>query len=183
MIVDSVKDFIFSIFIFLTLIDLFNSSHNLKMICCSPCFVPARSQRSVDSSVSPHHVIAQDVRPVDRHHQLGPAVGTGGLEGDVEREVPHQPGGGVQALVGDLRDALLLTCRDGPVLTRHPEQAAVERVVVREVSLLHLARDGEEEEAAAPGQHCIVLSSLVFSPLPAGLQPPSQGKESSTLHL
>ena len=54
---------------------------------------------------------------------------------------------------GDLRDSFLLACSDRPVLATDPEQAAVERVVVREVALLHLARDGHQEEAAAACQH------------------------------
>ena len=64
----------------------------------SPGFVSARSQRSVDGSVASDDVVTEDIRPVDCHHQLGPPVGAGGFQGDVQREIPHQPTGGIQTL-------------------------------------------------------------------------------------
>ena len=63
-----------------------------------PRFVSAGSQGGVDGSVASDHVVTEDVRAVDRHHQLGPAVGAGGLQGDVQREIPHQPTWGIQTL-------------------------------------------------------------------------------------
>ena len=69
--------------------------------------MPAGGERGVYGPVSSHHVIAEDVRAVHSQHQLGPAVRAGGLEGDVQGEVPHQSARGVQTLLGDLRDALL----------------------------------------------------------------------------
>ena len=43
------------------------------------------------SSVSSDHVIAEEVRPIHREHQLRPAVGAGGLESDGQGEIPDNP--------------------------------------------------------------------------------------------
>ena len=51
----------------------------------------AWSQGGVNSSVSSDHVIAEEVRPIHREHQLRPAVGAGGLESDGQGEIPDNP--------------------------------------------------------------------------------------------
>ena len=52
----------------------------------------------MDGSVASDDVVTEDIRAVDRHHQLGPPVGTRGFQGDVQREIPDQPTRGIQTL-------------------------------------------------------------------------------------
>ena len=107
-------------------------------------------------SVTSDHIIAEEVGTVDSEDELRPAVRTGGLEADVEGEVPDDPGGGVEAPAADLGDPLLLARRDHPVLAPDPEQTTVEVIVVREPGLLHLASDGDQEVTAGTRQHSLV---------------------------
>ena len=58
-------------------------------------------------SVTSDHIIAEEVGTVNCEDELRPAVRTGGLESDVEREVPDDPGGRVEAPAADLADSLL----------------------------------------------------------------------------
>ena len=81
---------------------------------------------------------------------------TGGLEGDVEGEVPDNPGGCVKAPPADLADPLLLTSRDHPVLAPDPEQTTIQVIMVREPGLLHLASDGDKEVTTGAVQHYLV---------------------------
>ena len=52
-----------------------------------------------------------------------------------------------------LTNSFLLPGSDRPVLAVHPEQAAVEIVMVGEEGLLHLPCHGEQEDTAASSQH------------------------------
>ena len=84
----------------------------------------------MNSSVSSDHVIAEEVRPIHREHQLRPAVGAGGLESDGQGEIPDNPESRyndhpmlllspsrrVEAPSADLGDSLLLTRCHRPVL-------------------------------------------------------------------
>ena len=67
------------------------SFDTFRIIFCLLCAVSARGQGGVHCSVSSDHVIAEQVRPIHREHQLGPAMGAGGLEGDGQGEIPDNP--------------------------------------------------------------------------------------------
>ena len=108
----------------------------------------------MNCSVTSDHIIAEEeVGTVDCEDELRPAVRTSGLESDVEREVPDDPGGRVEAPAADLTDPLLLASSDHPVLAPDPEQTTVEVIMVREPGLLHLASDRDKEVTTGTGQH------------------------------
>ena len=102
----------------------------------------------MNRTITSDHVIAKEVGTIDCEDELRPTMRTCGLEGDVEGEVPDDPGRGVETPPADLGDALLLASRDYPVLAPDPEETTVEVIMVREPGLLHLASDGDKEVAA-----------------------------------
>ena len=110
----------------------------------------------MNCSVTSDHIIAEEVGTVNCEDELRPAVRTGGLESDVEREVPDDPGGRVEAPAADLADPLLLASCDHPVLAPDPEQTTIEVIKVREPGLLHLASDGDKEVTTGAVQHYLV---------------------------
>ena len=55
------------------------------------CGVSPWGQGGVHGSVSPDHVIAEEVGAIHCEDQLGPAVRAGGLESDGQGEIPDDP--------------------------------------------------------------------------------------------
>ena len=102
----------------------------------------------MNRTITSDHVIAKEVGTIDCKDELRPTMRTGRLEGDVDGEVPDDPGRGVETPPADLGDAFLLTGRDNPVLAPDPEEPTVEVIMVRKPGLLHLASDGDKEVAA-----------------------------------